>query len=67
MSNIRKIRIIEKTKGMDTKGAVDLLRYHRELQETKIRRLGRQIEETAEVRDKINEEIKRREENKEDE
>lgn len=56
-----KIPIIEKAKGMDKKGAIDLLKYHQELQESKIRRLGRQIDETNKVRDALFNEIGRRE------
>ena len=54
------IRIIEKAKGMDKKGAIDLLNYHQELQRAKIRRLMRQIEETKKVLDMMADEIERR-------
>ena len=46
---------------MDKKGAIDLLKYSQELQESKIRRLGRQIDETNKVRDALFNEIGRRE------
>ena len=57
---MEKIPIIEKTKGMDKKGAIDLLKYHEGLQEAKIRRLERQVEETKEVRGAIRAETERR-------
>ena len=62
-----KIRIIEKVKGMEKEGAIELLKYHRSLRETKIRRLGRQIEQTVDECEAIEKEIKKREkEGKED-
>lgn len=55
------IRIIEKAKGMEKEGAIELLKYHQRLQELKLRRLGRQLENTAKVHDAIYNEIGRRE------
>ena len=46
---------------MGKEGAIALLKYHQGLQETKIRRLGRQIENSVDVCTAIKEEIKRRE------
>ena len=56
-----KIRIIEKVKGMEKEGAILLLKYHKELQETKMRRLGRQLDKTSDILDAIRNEIERRE------
>ena len=58
---MEKILIIEKAKGMEREGAIKLLKYHQELQEIKIRRLGRQIESVQKVHDAIFNEIGRRE------
>ena len=55
------ILIIEKAKGMGKEGAINLLKYHQELQEAKIRRLGRQIENAVKVHEAIEKEIERRE------
>ena len=55
------ILIIEKTKGMEKEGAIELLKFHQGLQETKIRRLGRQLDRTTKIRDAIYNEIGRRE------
>lgn len=55
------ILIIEKAKGMEKEGAIKLLKYHQELQEMKIRRLNRQIENAQKVHDAIFNEIGRRE------
>lgn len=59
------IRIIEKAKAMDKEGAINLLKYHQELQQAKIRRLGRQIENAKNVIEMIGEEIERREKKRE--
>ena len=55
------IKVIEKAKGMKREGALELLKYHRGLRETKIDRLARQLEETKEGHRAIEEEIRRRE------
>ena len=57
---MEKIRIIEKTKGMDRGGAILLLEYHRGLQETKMKRLRRQLDKATGVHDAIYNEIGRR-------
>ena len=56
-----KIRIIEIVKEMDKEGALNLLKYHQGLRETKIKRLGRQLEQTVDECEAIKQEIKRRE------
>ena len=63
MGDIKKmeIRIIEKSKGMDKKGAINLLKNHQRLQETKIERLRGEMRDAQEVHDAIFNEIGRRE------
>ena len=56
-----KIKVIEKAKGMEKEGAILLLKYHQELQETKMRRLGRQLDKTSDILDVIRNEVERRE------
>ena len=56
-----KIRIIEKTKGMEKEGAIELLKYHRGLQQTKITRLSRQSTKAKGTYEAITAEIERRE------
>lgn len=58
---MEKILIIEKAKGMEKEGAIELLKYHQRLQEMKISRLSRQIENAQKVHDAIFNEIGRRE------
>ena len=58
---MEKIRVIEKAKGMEKEGAIKLLKYHQGLRETKINRLGRQLDRTRKVRDAIRNEIAERE------
>ena len=60
---MEKIKVIEKAKGMRKEGALELLKYHRGLRETKIRRLERQLEKTKDEHKAIKEEIRRRDEN----
>ena len=60
-----KIRIIEKAKGMEKEGAINLLKYHQELQQSKIRRLGRQKENAQKIHEAIGKEIERREKEEE--
>ena len=57
---MEKILIIEKAKGMGKEGAIELLRYHRGLQQTKITRLVRQMKKTSGIYDALQEEIERR-------
>ena len=54
------ILIIEKAKGMEKEGAIELLKYHQGLQETKKKRLARQWDNANEVSGAINKEIERR-------
>lgn len=56
-----KIRIIEKTKGMEKKGAIKLLKYHQELRQTKENRLEGELLETSTEKHQIMKEIERRE------
>jgi len=56
-----KIRIIEKSKGMEKEGAIELLKYHQGLRHTKIERLRRQLAQTVIKYDAILNEIERRE------
>ena len=56
---------IEKAKGMEKEGAINLLKHHQELQQSKIRRLGRQIENAQKVHEAIGKEIERREKEEE--
>ena len=56
-----KIRIIEKAKGMEKKGAISLLEYHHGLQEMKKGRLARQWDNANEMSGAIKKEIERRE------
>ena len=56
-----KIRIIEKAKGMEKEGAIELLKYHQGLQETKMKRLRRQLDKATKIHDAIYNEIGRRE------
>lgn len=58
---MEKIRVIEKTKGMNKEGAINLLKYHQEQQELKMRRLRRQIENAQSVYEELFNEIGRRE------
>ena len=46
---------------MEKEGAIKLLKYHQGLRETKINRLGRQLDKTRKVRDAIRNEIAERE------
>lgn len=55
------IKVIEKARGMKREGALELLKYHQGLQETKMNRLARQLEQTNEIYKAIGEEIERRE------
>ena len=61
---MEKIRIIEKAKGMDKRGAIALLVYHQGLRHTKIERLRRQLAQTVVEYDAIYNEISRREKEK---
>ena len=54
------ILIIEKAKRMEKEGAIELLKYHQGLQETKKKRLARQWDNANEVSGAINKEIERR-------
>ena len=54
------IRIIEKAKGMEREGAIELLIYHQQLQERKMWRLKRQLDQTLKRIDAISKEVKRR-------
>ena len=45
---------------MGKEGAIELLRYHRGLQQTKITRLVRQMKKTSGIYDALQEEIERR-------
>ena len=58
---MEKIRIIEKSKGMDKEGAIHLLKFHQGLRHTKIERLRRQLAQTVVEYDAIFNEISRRE------
>lgn len=60
------IRIIEKAKGMNKEGAIELLKYHQRLQELKLSRLGRQTENAQKVHDAIFNEISCREKEEEE-
>ena len=56
-----KILIIEKSKGMEKKGAIKLLKFHQGLREIKENRLEGELLETSREKHKIMDEIKRRE------
>ena len=58
---MEKIPIIEKSKGMEKKGAIELLKNHQGLRHTKIERLRRQLEQTVSEYDAIYNEISYRE------
>ena len=58
---MEKIRIIEKVKGMEKEGAIELLKYHQGLQETKKERLAKQWDKANERSGAIRKEIERRE------
>ncbi len=51
------MKVIDKARGMNEEGALKLLEYHKELRETKIRRLERQLEETKAEIAEIDEEM----------
>lgn len=58
---MKKIKIIEKSKGMEKTGAIDILKYHQKLQEMKKNRLARQWDNANDISGLIKQEIKRRE------
>ena len=58
---MEKIKVIERAKGMGKEGAIELLKNHQGLQETKIKRLERELDRTIAVHDAIYNEIGRRE------
>ena len=62
---MEKILIIEKSKGMEREGAIELLKNHQGLRHTKIQRLRRQLAQTVVEYDAIYNEISRREKEEE--
>ena len=56
---MEKIKVIEKARGMKREGAIELLKYHRGLRETKMKRLARQLAQTNDEYTAIGEEIRR--------
>lgn len=62
---MEKILIIEKSKGMEKEGAIELLKNHQGLRHTKIERLRRQLAQTVVEYDAIYNEISRREKEEE--
>ena len=62
---MEKIPIIEKSKGMGKKGAIELLKNHQGLRHTKLERLQRELAQTVSEYDAIYNEIGRREKEEE--
>ena len=54
---MEKIPIIEKSRGMEKEGAIELLKNHQGLQHTKIERLRRELTKTVAKYDAIYNEI----------
>lgn len=52
-----KIKIIEKAKTMRGEGALRLLEYHKQLRDVRIARLKRELKETSDEREEIEEGI----------